>query len=171
MKEILIAAATLSLAACAVPQTNWSKPGASAADFEQDKLQCDYEATSATQRTDYSYGTLVGQELDRANRKLTLMQKCLAARGWTQAGPGPSERQRLSWVRTIASRNGCPDAAVELKSSDGVREIYAARCVESSSTAILEVTCEFSGSVDVRSGLPFNRVAGKSYTHSPACWL
>lgn len=73
------------LAACATQQqrVTWNKLGASQAEYDRDIAQCDYETSSATTTPDYGYRTLVGQELDRANRKNGLFTKCMTAKGWT----------------------------------------------------------------------------------------
>jgi len=86
MNRFTIAACTcLVLAACApMKPMVWVKPGATAAEFEQAKAQCIYEVTAATQQTDYSYRTVIGQELDRSIRQRELGLLCMKARGWNQ---------------------------------------------------------------------------------------
>ena len=58
------------------------KAGASQIEYQQDMNQCEYEASSHTQNTDYSMGTMFGQELDRAMRKRELILKCMKTKGW-----------------------------------------------------------------------------------------
>ena len=65
-----------------------SRDGATQDDYNRDVATCDYEASAATQSTDYSLGSILGQELDRANRKNDLMFKCMEAKGWKKT-PAP----------------------------------------------------------------------------------
>jgi hypothetical protein len=70
MKLILIAAALVLLAGC-VP-TKWTKPGADAATFEQDKQQCIYEVDLHNQAPGGNPFNV-----------LTLVPECLRAKGYT----------------------------------------------------------------------------------------
>ena len=85
-RTIVIGTAAMVLAACAAPQPRWQwvKPGATQAEFDQHRAQCDYETSAATQGTDYTLRTSFGQELDRALRKNDLMVKCMIAKGYRQ---------------------------------------------------------------------------------------
>lgn len=75
-KMTAVLAATLALSGC-IP-TQWTKPGATAGDFERDKQQCIYEADLHTQDAN-------------ANpfASLQLVPECLRARGWVPAGANP----------------------------------------------------------------------------------
>lgn len=61
----------------------WVKDGATQTDFEQDKAQCVYESTAATQSPDYGYNTVVVQALDQSMRRDNLAILCMQARGWS----------------------------------------------------------------------------------------
>lgn len=81
----------------------------------------------------------------------------------------PSSTQKEKWVTTIAQLNGCESPlTVNLKSQEGLRENYEAKCANKS----VEITCEFDGPVELGGahGLPAVMVTGKSYTSKPACW-
>jgi hypothetical protein len=76
-------------------------------------------------------------------------------------------RQKTKWIMTMATKNGCEGVVrVRPKSKNGVREVFEAVCVDKT----LEFTCEFSGSVSDRDGIPYVAVTGKSYQSQPACW-
>lgn len=112
MRAAVFAAAAL-LAGCATqPAWQWVKPGATQADFDQHKAQCDYETSAATQATDYTLRTTFGQELDRAMRKDDLMVKCMVAKGYRQepiaAAPQVSVQVRddCRWVNAGEYRCG-----------------------------------------------------------------
>lgn len=84
MKKLILAF-LLAFAGCASqPSYVWDHPTGDRAQFDRDKAQCEYEATAATQQTDYSYRTGFGQELDRAIRRSDLGVMCMKARGYTQ---------------------------------------------------------------------------------------
>ena len=80
----LILCSAISLAGCVSSNTVWLKPGANESDFQRDKNQCAYEATAATQNTDYSYRTVIGQALDQSIRRNDLAVLCMQAKGWSQ---------------------------------------------------------------------------------------
>lgn len=88
LKPLLTALACAMMLGCAAPQKPliWYKPGATEAEFTQAKYQCDYETTAATQGTDHSFRTVVGQELDRAMRKSDLLKRCMMAKGYREGG-------------------------------------------------------------------------------------
>jgi hypothetical protein len=179
MIRILILALALTLTACATQQpTRWSKPGALEADYNRDVAQCDYETSASTQGTDYSYRTVIGQEIDRAMRKNELLKKCMVARGWSASTSStaatqvvnstPTLSQKEKWLTTMAEKNGCEGAVrVDFKNKAGIREVFDASCENKT----LEFTCEFSGPVtEAMGGIPFVAVTGKSYQTQPACW-
>lgn len=77
MKRVsALLAAVAMLCACAGP-TVWDKPGGTEAMLQADARQCDYEASAATVN--------IYNDFIRADEKLTLRNKCLVAKGWTQA--------------------------------------------------------------------------------------
>lgn len=80
----LILCSAISLAGCVSSNTVWLKPGANESDFQRDKNQCAYEAAAATQNTDYSYRTVIGQALDQSMRRNDLAVLCMRAKGWSQ---------------------------------------------------------------------------------------
>lgn len=81
--RLLIAAAVMVLAGCAAPQkVMLYKDGGTDAEYKQALAQCEYEVSAVTQGTDYSYHSMLGQELDRTSRQRDLGLKCMAARGW-----------------------------------------------------------------------------------------
>lgn len=73
-----------ALAGCAAPQKplTWYKDGVTERDFQQAQAQCEYEVSVATQGTDYSFRTVIGQEMDRAMRQRDLGTKCMQAKGY-----------------------------------------------------------------------------------------
>lgn len=73
------------LAGCAAPKPPvWDKPGATQEQFDADRRYCEFEVMKATQTTDTSYRTVVGQELDRSMRQRELALSCMRSRGYTQ---------------------------------------------------------------------------------------
>jgi hypothetical protein len=74
--------ALLALAGCA--QTVWTKPGATATDFERVKAVCDYQSEMGTPNENIGYGTsgAIASGISEGIRKGTLMQKCMIADGW-----------------------------------------------------------------------------------------
>ena len=79
MKHFVLLVALL--AGCA-PRYLLTREGATIDNYNSDIARCDYETSAATQGTDYSYRTILGQEFDRASRKNDLMKKCMLAKGW-----------------------------------------------------------------------------------------
>lgn len=71
------------LVGCAATPMVWEKPGGSAEEFERDKAQCEFEAIKAVQNVDYTYQTIVGQEMDKAYRRRDVGVACLKAKGYT----------------------------------------------------------------------------------------
>lgn len=105
----------LSLAACA--PTYYTRSGASVADFERDKAQCDYETSLATTNQGHGLGyrTVVGESAAHILTKLDLIKKCLIARGWQEtAAPVTASRedQRAGLpeaFRFLCQQRGAPD--------------------------------------------------------------
>jgi len=74
LKRSLIVAAALAIIGCAgIPEYKFSKAGASEADFQRDKTQCDDEAFSA--------GNVVRLKYIEARNA------CLVKKGWSQVAP------------------------------------------------------------------------------------
>lgn len=74
--EIVIAVAVLfvilvALASCA---STWTRPGASAADYEHDKAECEYESVKATGNNNSMVGSAV--------REIEIENTCMRAMGW-----------------------------------------------------------------------------------------
>lgn len=83
MRVILLAAAAALITGCAAQQPLvWDRVWPGDADLSQDLARCDYESTAATQATDYSFRSGLGQELDRAIRKRDLGMLCMKSKGW-----------------------------------------------------------------------------------------
>lgn len=81
--SMVLLASLAALAGCATQQPMiFDKEGATQAEYDQAWARCDYETSAATQGTDYSFNTILGQELDRAMRKRDLIVKCMAAHGF-----------------------------------------------------------------------------------------
>lgn len=77
------------LAGCATqPQYTWLPTAGSGVNGAQIEARCDYETSAATQGTDYSFRSSLGQELDRAMRKQSLFEKCMLANGMRKAYAG-----------------------------------------------------------------------------------
>ena len=76
----------LMLAGCQTAGPRWDKPGATAVDFEKDKLECEYDATKATAAGgDFGMRTAVGAGFAEGFKKLELMTLCMKTKGWTQS--------------------------------------------------------------------------------------
>jgi hypothetical protein len=68
-------------------RTVWDKPGATAADFERDKLECEYEANKATASLGSSgrgLGNAIGDGIDQGLRNAELATQCMRVRGYSQ---------------------------------------------------------------------------------------
>lgn len=83
MRKVVVVACALALAGCAT-NTRWMKPGGSVADFEQDKVRCEYEASLATANAPVGYGLggAIGSGIATGIEKVNLMSLCLRAKGW-----------------------------------------------------------------------------------------
>jgi hypothetical protein len=140
-----------------------TKSGASIEDYNKDVARCDYEASLATQNTDYNYRTIIGQELDRANRKNDLILKCMIAYGWTDKiveNSTPSEDMKISWIKDMAKKNGCNNFInITQKEMPENKVQYNAICENKT----VDFVCNFNGHITENDGLPFNG-------NLPACW-
>lgn len=83
MKTIIILSA-LTLSACASPKMHYvsTSYAAGGVSINQAEAKCDYESSSSTQATDYSYRSGLAQEIDRNLRKNKLMEMCMKAQGF-----------------------------------------------------------------------------------------
>lgn len=97
MRRLFFCAVLIGLSGCGAQQGNleWAKSRESGMSLSEATARCDYETTAATQGTDYSFRSSLGQELDRAIRKRDLEQKCMAANGFVLV-PRRSEEQKAS---------------------------------------------------------------------------
>lgn len=107
------AAAVAVLSACAPLQTEWVRARVDAPDLQQSLAKCQYETTAATQGTDYSFRSVIGQELDRASRRNELMTLCMRAQGFTQRVHSGGARWfanrddlKMRWAEADAVRSG-----------------------------------------------------------------
>jgi len=77
----------LTLAGCA-NNVRWVRPGATAADFEADKLRCEYDARLATANSatapTYGMGNAIGQGISLGIEQANLMTLCMQTKGWTR---------------------------------------------------------------------------------------
>lgn len=81
MRAIAIILACVGLAACA--QARWMKPGATTADFDQDKVACQYEAAKATGNMSTNDNP-VAAGIGEAVRQNDITMLCLRTKGWTR---------------------------------------------------------------------------------------
>lgn len=79
MRATMIALTCFALAGCA--SQRWVKPGASAADFEQDKVACQYEASKATGNMSTG-GDPIAAGIDQGFRQNEIATLCLRTKGW-----------------------------------------------------------------------------------------
>lgn len=83
MKALLVI--TLMLGGCATAVPRWVKVGATTADFETDKLLCEFEAKKATASGgDFGMRTEIGAGIAEAFKQVELMSLCLRTKGWEQ---------------------------------------------------------------------------------------
>lgn len=76
-------ASALTLGACVTAPT-WNRPGATAVDFEREKLQCQYEAVKATAGGgDFGMSTAIGAGIAEGMKQGELMNLCMKTKGWT----------------------------------------------------------------------------------------
>lgn len=189
-KAGFIFALLVVLTGCATPTGHkymWMKNGASQADFDRDKAQCNYEAVAAT--ASYSTGPTArtssgafvqgfGEGMARGIRQNELIELCLTARGYSKAPVGSSaampplnmdSETRKKLVQLVAERNGCTSVRdVNLDKLEGAVETYKTTC----SDRTIEISCKFDGPVQIGVlGVPYVAVTGKPYEAEPACWV
>lgn len=86
MRFVIAIPVVIVLAGCQTAAPRWDKPGATAADFERDKLACEYDATKATASGgNFGMSTAVGAGLAEGFKKVELMTLCMKTKGWTQS--------------------------------------------------------------------------------------
>lgn len=85
--------ALMLLAGCAGPSYTWAPLPGSTVNMSQAEARCDYEATAATQGTNYSMRSSLGQELDREMRKQDLLERCMRANGFQKVSAGAARSQ------------------------------------------------------------------------------
>lgn len=114
MIRFWIAGVVTVLAGCVAPQPmEWARVRADAPDLQQALARCEYETRAATQVTDYSFRSVIGQELDRASRRNELMGLCMRAQGFTQqpqrsvpTGPlSKWDELETQWLEASATRS------------------------------------------------------------------
>ena len=78
------AALALVLAGCAT-NMRWVKPGATSADFDQDKVRCQYEAQLATANLPTGYGIsgAISSGVEQGLRQAELLKLCMQTKGWS----------------------------------------------------------------------------------------
>lgn len=80
------------LSGCTAPgQYAWIPLAGTTMSYDRAEARCDYETSAATQGTDYSYRSSLGQELDRALRKRDLTDKCMRAQGFQKVDASVSD--------------------------------------------------------------------------------
>lgn len=93
-RVIFVVALATILCGCA--QKVWVKPGSTAAEFNQDKAECQMRGQQAEAATIGYNGFLAGYEHAKT------AQSCMQARGWTAASKDAAEgmeRSRTAWVK------------------------------------------------------------------------
>lgn len=86
LRFVTVMACALALAGCgAGGQMRWVKPGATAADFDQDKMACEYEAAKATASGgNFGMQTSIGAGIAEGMKRQELGIMCLRSKGYTQ---------------------------------------------------------------------------------------
>jgi hypothetical protein len=77
MKNIAAVTLTFALCGCAAPSATMQKPGATTADYENDRSQCDYDAVK------HAGG---GSGVEMGVRQFELKQACMKSKGWQRKG-------------------------------------------------------------------------------------
>lgn len=73
-----------ALAGCAAPPTNWVRQDTSEQQFGKDKAECRFESVKAANQRDTSYRSMLGQELELANRRGEVFDACMEAKGYNR---------------------------------------------------------------------------------------
>ena len=82
---VVVVTAALALAGCAT-NLRWVRAGATEADFEADKLRCQYEAQLATANapTGYGLGGAAASGIATGIQQVQLATLCMRTKGWQQ---------------------------------------------------------------------------------------
>jgi len=119
MRVLLSVIATIGLSGCS--QIGWTKPGATQADFDFQKAQCEYQANLATPDNTLiaKSGDAIAQGIANGMRIGNLEQMCLRANGWSAtttiggaegtytSAPGMSGSMRDLCVAACGGSNTC----------------------------------------------------------------
>ena len=91
MKIRVVMCCALLVAGCA--QGTWTRPGATAYEFEQEKAQCEYEAELATpdlpppgpppRNAGAAIALAIAQGIAKGSHQVALARTCMTAHGWT----------------------------------------------------------------------------------------
>jgi hypothetical protein len=74
----------LVISGCAAPKhTIWDKPDGTQEGFDSDRAFCEYEALKAVQTADPAMRSMLGQELDKLNRRDEIGFACMRMKGYT----------------------------------------------------------------------------------------
>lgn len=109
IRMVVPALALLALTGC--NKTVWVRPGSTAADFENDKMQCQYQAELATAgiglgggyqpSMSAAVGSGVGAGIVAAMQQADLTRKCMVVKGWTPQRKEEAESQSQPQTQTI----------------------------------------------------------------------
>lgn len=82
MRQWMVLAGACALAGCQT--VAWVKPGATPMEFEQTKLQCQYQAELATAAipTGVGLGGAMASGMEKGIKQAQLMTLCLETQGW-----------------------------------------------------------------------------------------
>lgn len=85
MRAMMMVTCALALAGCA-SNVRWVRPGATAIEFDQDRLRCEYEAELAIANAPVGSGTgaAIASGISTGLKKVELMTLCLQTKGWTR---------------------------------------------------------------------------------------
>ncbi|MFJ2279616.1 hypothetical protein ACIOUG_00575 [Pseudomonas sp. NPDC087803] len=92
MKLLIIALFATLLSACVTSVHDWSRPGASAADIQHDKAECQYQAKAATASyhsapaandKTHGMGSAVGDGIVIAEKQIDLTNDCMRVKGYS----------------------------------------------------------------------------------------
>lgn len=84
MKRVLAAAIAFgAFAGCGAPPKNWNRIDTTEQQFGKDKAECRFESVKAANQRDNSYRSMLGQELELANRRGEVYDACMEAKGYT----------------------------------------------------------------------------------------
>ncbi len=109
--------AALLLAGCQTTNVRWVRPGATAADFEADKMRCEYDArlalAPATAAPTYGMGNAIAQGMSLGIERINLMTMCMQTKGWTR--------------QTVSSNEAAEPAAVAAEEEKSPAQVVVPR--------------------------------------------